>query len=161
MRLIDMATLVRFDPFRELAGFQRDMSQLLNGLLEGNGRTTQAWVPALDVWETAEELVFAFDLPGVAEDAIAVELEDDTLTVSAVRERTEDAEAEGIRRYERRFGTFTRTVGLPQGVGDTDVQATYKDGVLELHVRKPEQRKPRRIEIGTEQAPIEGAATKA
>jgi HSP20 family protein len=79
-----MATPVRFDPFRELAGFQSEMSQLLNGLLEGNGRTTQAWVPALDVWETADELVFAFDLPGVEEDRIAVELEDDMLTVSAV-----------------------------------------------------------------------------
>src|SRR3954453_19007996 len=88
--LIDMATLVRFDPFRELAGFQTDVSRLLNGMLEGNGRTTQAWVPALDVWETQDELVFAFDLPGVAEDAITVELEDDMLTVSAVRERAHE-----------------------------------------------------------------------
>src|SRR4051795_6815332 len=105
-----MATLVRFDPFRELAGFQSDVSRLLNGMLEGNGRTTQAWVPALDVWETQDELVFAFDLPGVPEDAITVELEDDMLTVNAVRERTKQADAEGVARYERRFGTFTRTI---------------------------------------------------
>jgi HSP20 family protein len=158
--LIDMATLVRFDPFRELAGFQSDVSRLLNGMVEGNGRTTQAWVPALDVWETGDEIVLAFDLPGVAEDEIAVELEDDMLTVSAVRERTQETDGEGVARYERRFGTFTRTIGLPQGVGDADVQATYKDGVLELHVRKPEQRKPRRIQVGTSQPSIEGAATK-
>jgi HSP20 family protein len=155
-----MATLVRFDPFRELAGFQSDVSRLLNGMLEGNGRTTQAWVPALDVWETKDELVYAFDLPGVPEDKITVELEDDMLTVSAVRERTQEDAAEGVARFERRFGTFTRTIGLPQGIGDADVQATYSDGVLELHVRKPEQRKPRRIQVGTSQPPIEGAATK-
>src|SRR3954449_1980118 len=101
--LIDMATLVRFDPFRELAGFQSDVSRLLNGMLEGNGRTTQAWVPPLDVWETKDELVYAFDLPGVPEDAIAVEVEDDVLTVSAVRERPQDAQTEGLARYERRF----------------------------------------------------------
>jgi HSP20 family protein len=157
-----MATPVRFDPFRELAGFQSEMSQLLNGLLEGNGRTTQAWVPALDVWETADELVFAFDLPGVEEDRIAVELEDDMLTVSAVRERAQEAEtqSEGIALRERRFGTFTRTIGLPQGIAGADIQATYKDGVLELHVRKPEERKPRRIQVGSSKPPIEGAATK-
>jgi HSP20 family protein len=157
-----MATLVRFDPFRELAGFQSDVSRLLNGMLEGNGRTTQAWVPALDVWETADELVFAFDLPGVEEDRIDVELEDDMLTVSAVRERAQEVEtqSDGIALRERRFGTFTRTIGLPHGIADADVQATYKDGVLELHVRKPEERKPRRIQVGTSQPPIEGAATK-
>jgi HSP20 family protein len=155
-----MATLVRFDPFRELAAFQTEMSRLLNGL-EGNGRATQSWVPALDVWETEDELVYAFDLPGVPEERISVELEDDMLTVTAERERTERAEGEGFARYERRFGTFSRTIGLPQGVTDASIGAEVKDGVLEIHVRKPEERKPRRIQIGTkEQATIEGASSK-
>src|SRR3954463_9603602 len=127
-----MATLVRFDPFRELAGFQSATSRLMNGPLGGNGRTTQAWVPALDVWETADELVYAFDLPGVAEEQISVELEDDMLTVSAERTRDEQSEGEGFARYERRFGTFSRTIGLPQGIGDEDIQASYANGVLEL-----------------------------
>jgi HSP20 family protein len=158
--VIEMATLVRFDPFRELAGFQTEMSRLMNGLLEGNGRTTQAWVPALDVWETKDELVFSFDLPGIPEDRISVELEDDMLTVSAVRERGHEAEVEGVARSERRFGTFTRTIGLPQGIADADVRASYVNGVLELHVRKPEQRKPRRIQVGGSAQPtIEGAST--
>jgi HSP20 family protein len=159
--VIEMATLVRFDPFRELAGFQSEMSRLMNGLLEGNGRTTQAWVPALDVWETADEIVYAFDLPGVAEDKISVELEDDMLTVSAERSREEQSEAEGLARYERRYGTFSRTIGLPQGIGDADIQASYTNGVLELRVKKPEQRKPRRIQVGsTEKKTIEGTSTK-
>src|SRR3954453_19430441 len=123
--VIDMATLVRFDPFRELAAFQSDVSRLLNGMVEGNGRTTQAWVPALDVWETADEIVYAFDLPGVAEGRISVALEDDMLTVSGEPRREELPEGEGFARYERRFGTFSRTIGLPQGIGDADIQASY------------------------------------
>src|SRR5206468_5090528 len=63
----EMATLVRWEPFREIASLQNEMSRFMNGLLEGNGRTNQAWVPALDVWETESEIVYALDLPGVPE----------------------------------------------------------------------------------------------
>ena len=87
-----MATLVRWEPFRELAALQNEMSRFMNGLTEGTSRTTQSWVPALDVWETEREIVFAFDLPGIPEDKINVEFEDGALTVSAERERTEEVE---------------------------------------------------------------------
>jgi HSP20 family protein len=60
-----VATLVRWEPFRELATLQTEMSRLMNGLLEGNGRTMQSWVPPVDVWETDNEIVYAFDLPGI------------------------------------------------------------------------------------------------
>src|SRR5581483_7710909 len=110
-----MATLVRWEPFRELASFQNELSRLMNGLSEGNGRTTQAWVPTLDAWETDEEIVYAFDLPGVPEQAIEVELEGTTLTVTARRERTQNTRQDAYYRFERRFGTFTRTVGVPEG----------------------------------------------
>ena len=63
-----MATLVRWEPIRELATLQTEMSRLMNGLFEGNGRAAQEWVPAVDVWEQEDELVYAFDLPGVPED---------------------------------------------------------------------------------------------
>ena len=70
-----MATLVRWEPFRDLAALQKEMSRFMNGR-EGNGRTNQSWVPALDVWETDEEIVYALDLPGIPEDEISVELDD-------------------------------------------------------------------------------------
>jgi len=157
-----MATLVRWEPFRELASMQNEMSRLMNGLLEGNGRSAQPWVPTVDVWETESDLVYAFDLPGIREDKIAVELDDGALTVSADRERTDEIKQDGFRRFERRFGTFSRTIGVPQGVTDDDVAAEYKNGVLEIHVKKPEQPKPRRIQVGSgAQATIEGSATKS
>ena len=156
-----MATLVRWEPFREIAALQNEMSRFMNGLLEGNGRTTQNWVPALDVWETADEVVFALDLPGIAEDKISVELDDGALTVTGERDRTVEESKERFYRFERRHGTFSRTFGVPQGVTENDVRAEYKDGVLELHVKKPEQPKPKRIQIGSsDKATIEGTSSK-
>jgi HSP20 family protein len=156
-----MATLVRWTPLNELASMQNEMSRLMNGLLEGNGRTTQTWVPALDVWETENEIVYAFDLPGIPEDAIKVEFKDGALTVSAERERQHEVSDDRYYRFERRYGTFSRTIGLPQGVDESGIRADYSDGVLEVHVAKPEQPQPRRIQVGSAaQATLEGEATK-
>jgi HSP20 family protein len=156
-----MASLIRWEPFRELASLHNEMSRLMN-TLEGDGRTMQEWVPALDVWETEHEIVYAFDLPGIPQDKISIEYEDGALTVSAEREREQKVEGDRFFRFERRFGTFTRTVGLPQGTDESSIRAEFEDGVLEVHVAKPEQAKPRRIQIGSsgEQRTIEGTATK-
>lgn len=152
-----MATLVRWEPFREIAALQNEMSRFMNGLLEGNGRTNQAWVPALDVWETESEIVYAVDLPGIPEESISVELDDGALTISGERERVQEENNDRFYRYERRYGTFSRTVGVPQGVKESDVTAQSQNGVLEVHVKKPEQPKPKRIQVGSgAQATIEG-----
>ena len=159
-----MATLVRWEPFREIATLQNEMSRLMNNVVGGNGETaaTRTWVPAVDVWETDSELVYAFDLPGIPEDKISVEFEDGALIVSGERERTQQTSEEKFYRFERRYGTFSRTIGLPQGVGEDAIAADYKNGVLEVHVRKPEEKKPRRIQIGSgEQATIEGTTTES
>ena len=155
-----MATLVRWQPWTELAGLQNEMSRLMNGLFEGNGQTTQAWVPAVDTWETEHDFVFAFDLPGIPEDKISVELEDGALTVTAEREHTNEHSDDRFYRFERRYGTFARTIALPQGVTEDSIHADYKNGVLEIRVPKPEQTKPRRIQIGSgPKATLEGEAT--
>jgi len=142
-----MTTLVRWEPFRELSSLQTEMGRWMNGLLEGNGRTTQNWVPALDVWETPSEVVYAFDLPGIPEDAITIEVKDETLTVSAEREKTQETDENGFYRFERRYGTFARAVGLPQGIDQDHIAARYENGVLEVRVPKPEEQKPRKIEL--------------
>lgn len=142
-----MTTLVRWEPFRELASFQSELSRFMNGLLDGPGRVTQNWVPALDVWETPTEVVYAFDLPGIPEEGIAIEVKDDMLTVSAERERSEESAEDGFYRFERRYGTFARAVGLPQGVDQDQIAARYENGVLEIRVPKPEEQKPRKIEL--------------
>ena len=156
-----MTTLVRWDPFREVAAVHTELSRLMNGLFEGNGRATQTWVPTVDAWETEGELVYAFDLPGVPQDKISVEVEDGMLTVSAERERSGEVSEERYHRFERRFGSFARTVGLPQGATEDSITAAYKDGVLEIHVPKPAQVKPKKVEIAfgdTGPGTIEGTA---
>jgi HSP20 family protein len=154
-----MATLVRFEPFREITALHNEMSRLMNGLLtEGNGggKTGQSWAPAVDVWESDAELVYAFDLPGIPEERISIELEHGVLTVTAERERSAEVEDERFYRFERRFGTFQRAITLPQGVADDAVKAHFENGVLEVHVAKPEAPKPKKIPIGSaEQATIE------
>jgi HSP20 family protein len=157
-----MATLVRFrEPFRELAAIQNEMSRLASNFFDANGVTNQAWVPAVDVWETDDEIVYAFDLPGIPEEKISVELDENALTVSGERERTDEVSGDRFYRFERRFGAFSRTIGLPQGTSEDGIKADYKNGVLEIHVRKPEEPKPRRIQVGTSNASgtIEGTST--
>jgi HSP20 family protein len=159
-----MATLIRWDPARELAQWQNDVERLMGTFLRGTsagGNGEQRWAPPVDIWETEDELVYAFDLPGIPEEKISIEFEDGTLTVSAVRERTDEVSQDRFYRFERRYGSFTRSIGLPQGVTENDIRADYKDGVLELHVKKPKAPEPRRIQIGKgTQATIEGKASK-
>jgi HSP20 family protein len=159
--------IVRWEPFRELAALQSEMSRWMNqmagGPQGGNGGSTSTWLPALDVWETDSELVLSFDLPGIAEDQVSVELDDNALTVSGTRERAEEESGDRFYRFERRFGTFSRSVTLPQGVDEDAIKADYKDGVLEIRVPKPEEQKPRRIQIGSdsEQKTIEGTGARS
>ena len=150
-----MTTLVRWDPLRDLATFQSEMSRMMNGLFDGPGRATQSWVPPLDVWETESELVYAVDLPGIPEKDIAIEVQDDTLTVTATRERQAEESGERFYRFERRSGTFSRAVGLPSGVDESRIRATYVDGVLEVRVPKPVEAQPRRIELATSPPDLE------
>jgi HSP20 family protein len=155
-------TLVRWEPFRELTALQNEMNrwmgQLSGGVAPGNGQTS-TWLPAVDVWETENELVLSFDLPGIPDEQIAVELDDNVLTVSGQRERTSEHSNDRFYRFERRFGSFSRSVTLPAGVSEESIDATYADGVLEIRVPKPEEQKPKRIEIGTKGA-IEGTSTR-
>jgi HSP20 family protein len=106
--------------------------------------------------------VYAFDLPGIPEDKINVEFEDGALTITAEREQKHEVKEDRFFRFERRYGTFARTIGLPQGVTEEAIDADYHDGVLEVHVKKPEQPKPRRIQVGSgAKATIEGKSEKA
>ena len=145
-----MTTLVRWDPLREAAAVHTELSRLMNGLFDGTGRQTQDWVPPVDLWETDDALHYAFDLPGIPKDAIVIEVENGALSISATRQRQQNVEKDAFRRFESRYGSFSRTVGLPQGVSEDDITATYEHGVLEVRIPKPEQPKPKRVEIASE-----------
>lgn len=134
-------TLVR-DPF--LADL-RVMDDLFNRLwaMTGLSRVT-GFTPALDVRETEDEYVVLVDLPGVKQQDVSIELEDQILTVSGTRVPVEVGEAQHV---ERPYGSFMRTLTLPKGVDSEAIAASYADGVLELRIRKPAEHRTKRIPI--------------
>jgi HSP20 family protein len=156
-----MTTLVRFDPYREVTALQGEMARFLTLLGGGTGTTTEGvWAPAMDVWETDDEIVYAFDLPGIPKDTVSIEFENGVLTVSAERERSPGVPTDRLYRFERRYGSFSRAIGLPQGVSeDQMISARYDNGELEVHVQKPKVKTPRRIQIGNGKPAIAGKAT--
>ena len=148
-----MTTLLRWDPLREVASLQTELARFMNGVSGGgNGQQTQAWTPPLDVWESEDSVTYSFDLPGIPLEEISIEAEDGRLTVSASRTQPSQLDTERFYSLERRYGTFSRTVGLPQGVAEDGIAAAYENGVLTVTVPKPEQPKPKRIEISGEQS---------
>ncbi|MEY3019238.1 MAG: hypothetical protein RLZZ272_222 [Actinomycetota bacterium] len=151
-----MASITRFDPFRDVASVHDEMERMLRqalgtgmGVRRGDdaAATAGAWGPALDVEESEDGYTVHVELPGIASEDVEVSLEDDVLTVRGERRFYEDREADGFRRIERRFGRFHRAVRLPDRVATDRVSATHKDGVLTVVVPKAEEAKPRRIEV--------------
>jgi HSP20 family protein len=161
--------IVRWEPFRELATLQNEVNRLFNSAFDapapgGNGGSaTRRWMPAMDLVETDDHFVLRADLPGLSEDDVKIEVEDDVLTVSGERRSEHETKKEGFHRVERAFGAFSRSLTLPNGVDASAVEASFDKGVLEVRIPKPEERKPRRITIGVSggQKTLEGEAKDA
>jgi HSP20 family protein len=158
-------TIVRWEPLRELSSLQTEMNRLFNTVFDtpvadGGARR---WVPAMDLVETADAFVLRADLPGVRQEDVKIEVEDNLLTVSGERAAEHESRGEGFYRLERAFGSFSRSLTLPKGIDSEAVAASFTNGVLEVRIPKPEQAKPRRIEIavGDEPATLEGTSTEA
>ena len=144
--------VVRFEPFRDLVALQSDLARFADGLFGAEpqaGSESGGWAPPLDVVETEDDVILAFDLPGVSAADIAVEIDGGRLTISGERVREYRAEEDRFRRFERRFGPFSRSVTLPQGTEEASIEADHTDGVLEIRIPKPEESKPRRVEVGS------------
>ena len=143
--------LIRWEPARELA--LSDMNRLFNTFFEpttgsngGNG-VIRRWTPAMDLVETEDNYVLRADLPGVSEGDVKIEVDDNVLTISGERKSGHKEAKEGYYRVERAYGSFSRTLTLPEGVDADAISASFDRGVLEVKVPKPEQRKPRKVEI--------------
>ncbi len=129
--------IVRFDPFR---GFSVQGTRSL--LSEGT------WVPAVDIYETGQnELVIKAELPEMKREAIAVTVEQGTLTISGERTPGADVPRDAFRRVERAYGKFSRRFALPRAVDASKVAAEYKDGVLTVRLPLREESKPRTVPV--------------
>src|ERR1044072_4751708 len=150
--------IVRWEPLRELASIQNEMNRLFVTVFDapapgGNGGTLRRWMPAMDLVETEDHFVLKADLPGLTEGDVNVEVEDNVLTVSGERKAEHEDKREGYVRVERSYGTFRRSLTLPEGIDPEAVQASFENGVLEVRIPKPEERKPRKVSIQVGERP--------
>jgi HSP20 family protein len=139
-----MTLLMRPEPFSQ--EFDRLFSTLFTGARNGGG--AQRWVPAVDLVEAEDHFVLKADLPGLSDEDVAIEVQDNVLTISGSRQAEHERKEQGWYRLERSYGSFSRSLTLPDGVEADKVEANFDRGVLEIRIPKPEERKPRRIAIG-------------
>ena len=126
--------------------FTRDVDRLFDAFFGGE-RDSRRWVPQMDLVEAEDHFVLKADLPGLSEGDVSIEVQDGTLTISGERNAEHEAHERGWYRIERSFGSFSRSLTLPDGVDADGIQARFDRGVLEVRIPKPEERKPRRVEI--------------
>ena len=145
--------LIRWEPVAELNTIQNEMNRLFNTFFDpsaptgrANG-TTRRWLPPMDLVETPDHYVLRADLPGLSDGDVNVQLEDNVLTISGQRKAEHEDQQEGYYRLERAFGAFSRSLTLPDGVDPDGVQAQFDRGVLEIRIPKPEQKKPKTVQI--------------
>ena len=116
----------------------------------GEGWSRQGWIPAMDVVENEDAFVATADLPGLSKEDIQISLDEGVLSISGERklEHTENGEeGKGFRRFERAYGSFSRSFSLPQGIDQENVKAAFDNGVLTLTLPKTEVAKSRTISI--------------
>ena len=144
-------TIVRWNPFREMANMQSAMDRIFEDAWRGNWPTSTGWAgmdtPALDIHETDTAYEVAVPLPGVNPDDINVKMQNGTLTISGELPQPKVEENRKVVVQERYFGKFSRSVTLPQIVDTGKVEATYENGVLNLTLPKLPEAQPKQISI--------------
>ncbi|MGC9221329.1 MAG: Hsp20/alpha crystallin family protein [Solirubrobacteraceae bacterium] len=136
--------LTRWDPFSELGELRNRLDRLFDDWTDGRDR---AWAPALDVVREEGRLVVYADLPGVTPEDVKIEVQDDMLTISGEHAGASEQQGKNHVRRERRHGSFYRSMSLPAGVDPDRIQATTKNGVLEVIVPIPDASKKAAVTI--------------
>jgi HSP20 family protein len=152
-----MALLMKPEPFT------RDLDRVFDAFFGQGENQARRWVPPMDLIEAEDHFLLKADLPGLTEGDVSIEVQDGTLTISGERHAEHEQKERGWYRIERAFGSFNRSLTLPDGVDPDRIEAAFSHGVLEVRIPKPEERKPRRIEIAStggngKPAAVEGTA---
>jgi HSP20 family protein len=150
-----MSTIVRWDPFKDVAMLQDRMNRAFGDLWGHTRRPDEdyisgSWMPTVDVRETKNALEISAELPGIEPKEVEVSVEDGVLTLKGARNFEKATEGETYHRVERAYGSFERSFSLPTNVDPEKVQAVYRHGVLHLTLPKREEAKPRSISIKVE-----------
>jgi HSP20 family protein len=141
-----------YDPYGEM---NRLLDEIMGGTAaparRSGGRqqgVATEWAPAIDALTKDSDLVIRVELPGVKQEDVDISLHDNVLTISGERRTEQDEERGGYHVRERRYGSFRRSVALPEGIDESKISARYEDGVLEVTVEGAAvAREPKRIQI--------------
>jgi len=144
-----MSTIARLEPFRGLSTLQDQFNRLINESFRnpGDESALTTWAPAVDIYETPNELVVKADLPDVNEKDIDVRVENNLLTIRGERKFEKSVSEENYLRVERTYGSFSRSFSLPNTVNAEAIGAEYKNGVLTVTLPKREESKPRQVKV--------------
>jgi len=145
--------ITRWDPFRDLSILQERMNRVFEdaagrGWKSDEPAATTSWSPAVDIYETDNEILVQAELPGVDRKDIALQLENNVLTLKGDRRFEKETNQENYHRIERSYGGFSRAFTIPAVVDEEKIRADYKDGILKIALPKKEQLKAKLIKIG-------------
>ena len=148
-------SVVRWYQPREAGVFQDSVNRLFDGFfrsphLEENDLRATAWTPAVDIYETENEVVLKAELPEIDVKDISINAESNVLTLKGERKLSQETTEENYHRIERVYGSFSRSFTLPSTVDITNISAKYRDGILRLVLPKKEESKPRQVSIEIE-----------
>ena len=135
-------SLSHYDPLANLRLFEDAFSRMLT-----EPQTNRPWAPAVDIYETENELVLKADLPDVDLNDIDVRVENQTLTISGERKFEKNDSTKGYHRIERSYGTFVRSFSVPNTFDTETIAADFKNGVLTVTLPKKEAAKPRQVKV--------------
>ena len=143
-------------PFRGFYDMQSEMNRMFDEMFGNLARTGSRqlgdqptrWAPALDVLQEDGDIVVRAELPGVKQEDVDITFQDGVLTISGVRKAEEEKEGSGYYVRERRYGSFRRSLTLPEGTDESKIHARYENGVLEVTVEGAAAvQEPKRIQI--------------
>lgn len=143
-----MSNLIRFEPMREVVSLREAMDRLFNDAYTPSIRATGGWQsPAVDLYQTDDEVIVKAALPGMKPDDVQISIIDDTLTLKGEFKQTEEKQEKAYSLREQRLGAFERTFGLPTAVVADKARADFENGILTITLPKAEEVKPRMIAI--------------
>lgn len=145
-------TIVKWDPFRNVATLQERINRMFDDAFRMSGPQSSEvsmcdWSPPVDIHETDEGLVIRADLPGVLRENVSVEIKDNVLTLRGERFTETSIPETGYIRRERCSGAFHRAFNLQFPVRPESIKANFKHGVLDIFIPKPEEEKSRQVEV--------------
>ncbi len=146
-------SLRAWDPYRDFMSLRDNINRMFEETVRGDramDMTTSSWPVPVDIYETKDEVVVRLEAPGINPKDVKIHLVGDQLTISGKREHEGRTEDRNYVRVERRFGQFVRSFTLNLPVVAEKVRANYKDGLLEVHLPKAEEVKPKEIEVSVE-----------